>query len=55
MKIYKRSKQSVQSSYLNRNIQMKNNENFPNLIAKTAPNEKEVQVKSETHIHSNED
>ena len=55
MKIYKRSKQSVQSSYLNRNIQMKNNENFPNLIAKTAPNEKEVQVKSETNIHSNED
>ena len=44
MKIYKRNKQIVQSSHLNRNIQMKNNENLPNLIVKTQPNEKEVQA-----------
>jgi len=55
MKIYKRTKQSVQSSYLNRNIQMKNSENLPNLIVKTTPNEKEVQVKSEANIQHNED
>ena len=44
MKIYKRNKQIVQSSHLNRNIQMKNNENLPNLIVKTQPNEKDVQA-----------
>ena len=43
MKIYKRAKQVIQSSYLNRSNQMKN-ENLPNLIIKTSPNEKEVQV-----------
>ena len=49
MKIYKRTKQSVQSSYLNRN---RNNDNLPSLIIKTAPNEKETQanqgIKSDT-------
>ena len=44
MKIYKRNKQIVQSSYLNRNLNMKNNDNLPSLIVKTAPNEKDVQV-----------
>ena len=43
MKIYKRAKQVIQSSYLNRNNQLKN-ENLPNLIIKSTPNEKEVQV-----------
>ena len=40
MKIYKRSKQVIQSSYLNR----RNGDNLPNLAIKTTPNEKEVQV-----------
>ena len=58
MKIYKRNKQIIQSSYLNRNLQMKNNENLPSLIVKTAPNEKDVQVqlgnKSESIIQPND-
>ena len=57
MKIYKRTKQNVQSSYLNRNLQIKNNENLPNLIVNTSPNEKEVQVipkKSESITQPNE-
>ena len=57
MKIYKRNKQAVQSSYLNRNLQIRNNENLPNLIIKTSPNEKEVQansIKPETNTQPNE-
>ncbi len=55
MKIYKRAKQVIQSSYLNRNIQMKN-EHLPNLIVTTSPNEKEVQVnKAETITQPNEE
>jgi hypothetical protein len=57
MKIYKRNKQAVQSSYLNRNLQIRNNENLPNLIIKTSPNEKEVQAnptKTETNTQPNE-
>ena len=59
MKIYKRTKQIVQSSYLNRNVPSRNNDNLPNLIIKTSPNEKEVQVhqsinKSESITQPNE-
>ena len=58
MKIYKRSKQVIQSSYLNRNVQTRNGENLPNLVIKTSPNEKEVQVqqgiKSESITQPNE-
>ena len=57
MKIYKRNKQAVQSSYLNSNLQIRNNENLPNLIIKTSPNEKEVQanpIKLETNTQPNE-
>ena len=58
MKIYKRSKQAIQSSYFNRNVQMRNGENLPNLIVKTSPNEKEVQaqqgIKSESITQPNE-
>jgi hypothetical protein len=55
MKIYKRTKQVIQSSYLNRNTQLKN-DHLANLILKTSPNEKEVQAnKAETITQPNEE
>ena len=55
MKIYKRAKQAIQSSYLNRNLQMKNNENLPSLVINTTSNERENQTtKIENNVQSNE-
>ena len=55
MKIYKRAKQAIQSSYLNRNIQTKNNENLPSLVINTTSNERESQTtKTENNVQSNE-
>ena len=55
MKIYKRAKQAIQSSYLNRNIQTKNNENLPSLVINTTSNERENQTtKTENNVQSNE-
>ena len=59
MKIYKKTtnRQVVQSSYLNRKEQIKNNDNLPNLVVKTVPNDVGVNQpnKSETIPHSNDE